>query len=258
MRITQVRNATVIIDYAGKKFLIDPMLADKGTLPAFGPGIGLPDALRQDQLNPLVELPISIETITNVDAVIVTHTHFDHFDDAAKEKLSKDIKMFVQNEADANEVRESGFRNVEIMGENTLFEGIKLTKTQGHHGRGDALQVAGEVCGVVFNHSSEETLYIAGDTIWYEGIKKELETHKPAIIIVNGGDNQFLDSGSLVMGKIDIYAVQKNAPNAKIVVSHMEAVNHWTLSRKELKNFIQDYDIEENILVPNDGDSYTF
>jgi L-ascorbate metabolism protein UlaG (beta-lactamase superfamily) len=30
MNITHIRNATQIIDYAGKKFLIDPMLADKG------------------------------------------------------------------------------------------------------------------------------------------------------------------------------------------------------------------------------------
>jgi L-ascorbate metabolism protein UlaG (beta-lactamase superfamily) len=29
MNITHIRNATQIIDYAGKKFLIDPMLADK-------------------------------------------------------------------------------------------------------------------------------------------------------------------------------------------------------------------------------------
>ncbi|MGL6051114.1 MAG: MBL fold metallo-hydrolase, partial [Aeromonas salmonicida] len=35
MQITQVRNATLLIDYAGTRFLIDPMLAAKGTLPAF-------------------------------------------------------------------------------------------------------------------------------------------------------------------------------------------------------------------------------
>lgn len=35
MNITHIRNATQIIDYAGKKFLIDPMLADKGAWPGF-------------------------------------------------------------------------------------------------------------------------------------------------------------------------------------------------------------------------------
>jgi len=30
MKFQQLRNATLIIEYAGKKFLIDPMLAEKG------------------------------------------------------------------------------------------------------------------------------------------------------------------------------------------------------------------------------------
>ena len=35
MNIHHIRNATAILDYGGKKFLIDPMLAEKGTLPPF-------------------------------------------------------------------------------------------------------------------------------------------------------------------------------------------------------------------------------
>ena len=33
MKITQIRNATLIIEYAGKRFLIDPMLGPKGSFP---------------------------------------------------------------------------------------------------------------------------------------------------------------------------------------------------------------------------------
>ena len=35
MRITQVRNATLQVDYGGLRFLIDPMLGEKGAYPAF-------------------------------------------------------------------------------------------------------------------------------------------------------------------------------------------------------------------------------
>ncbi|MGL5379199.1 hypothetical protein [Clostridium sp.] len=35
MKIKQIRNATVIVTYARKKFLIDPMLAEKGAYPPF-------------------------------------------------------------------------------------------------------------------------------------------------------------------------------------------------------------------------------
>lgn len=253
MNIQQIRNATIIVEYAGKKFLVDPMLAEKGTYPPF------PNSLRQDQNNPLVSLPTSIKDIINgIDAVIVTHLHYDHWDDAAKEAIPKEIKMFVQNEDDAKEIRNAGFQNIEVLQEDTIFEGIQLIKTKGEHGRGEMVKLAGQVCGVVFKHSNEKTLYVAGDTVWYEAVREVIKTHKPEIIVVNGGDNQFLQGGSLVMGKDDIYEVYKATPNAKIISVHMEAVNHWTLSREQLKSFIKEKGISSNVLVPDDGESYSF
>ncbi|QKY71398.1 MBL fold metallo-hydrolase [Lentibacillus sp. CBA3610] len=259
MNIQQIRNATLVVEYAGKKFLIDPMLAEKGAFPPFGPRVGFPDAPRQDQNNPLVDLPTSIDHIINhVDAIIVTHLHLDHWDDAAKEALPKDIKLFAQNEEDATEIRSTGFKNVEVLQKDTVFAGIQLTKTKGEHGRGELIELAGNVCGVVFRHSNEKTLYVAGDTVWNDKVQKEIETHKPEIIVLNAGDNQFLEGGSLVMGKDDVYEVYQAAPNAKIITVHMEAVNHWTLSRDELKNFISEKGISSNISVPEDGESYSF
>ncbi|MCY9191071.1 MBL fold metallo-hydrolase, partial [Bacillus mojavensis] len=35
MNIQQIRNATLVVEYAGEKFLIDPMLAEKGAYPPF-------------------------------------------------------------------------------------------------------------------------------------------------------------------------------------------------------------------------------
>ncbi|WP_229716733.1 MBL fold metallo-hydrolase, partial [Salinicoccus roseus] len=110
MNIQHIRNATLVMDYAGKRFLVDPFLAEKGTLPPF------PNSARQDQNNPLVSLPTSIEeVISGVGAVIVTHTHLDHWDDAAKDALPKDIKLFTQNEADKEEVGNAGFTNIEVL-----------------------------------------------------------------------------------------------------------------------------------------------
>ncbi|MED4286499.1 MBL fold metallo-hydrolase [Priestia megaterium] len=253
MKINQIRNATIVVEYANKKFLIDPMLAEKGTYPPF------PNSARQDQKNPLVSLPTSVENIIeDIDAVIVTHLHLDHFDEAAQRILPKDIKMFVQNEEDATEVRNAGFQNVEVLQEDTVFEDIQLIKTKGEHGRGEILKLAGLVCGVIFKHQSEKTLYVAGDTVWYDEVQKVIDTHKPEIIVVNGGDNQFFEGGSLIMGKEDIYEVYKAAPDAKIIVVHMEAVNHWNLSREELNSFINEKEMSSTVLVPDDGESYTF
>ncbi|PAD34741.1 MBL fold metallo-hydrolase [Terribacillus saccharophilus] len=253
MNITTIRNATIVVEYAGKKFLIDPMLADKGSFPPF------PNSPRQDQKNPVVSLPLSIDSIIqDIDAVVVTHLHTDHWDNAAKDALPKELKVFSQNDEDAEEIRKAGFENVEVLTSETVFEGVQLIKTKGEHGRGEILKMAGLVCGIVFKHESEQTLYVAGDTVWYEEVGNTIDTHKPEVIVVNAGDNQFLEGGSLVMGKEDVYEVYKAATNAKIIAVHMEAVNHWTLSKEELKSFSHEKGINSNVLVPDDGESYTF
>ena len=253
MKIEQIRNATLRIQYAGKHFLVDPFLGDKGSYPPF------PNSARQDQNNPLEELPIPKEQlIKGIDAVIITHLHLDHYDEAAKEILPKHLPLFSQNEEDAQVLHNDGFTNVTVLSEETSFEGIRLIKTQGEHGRGEILKMAGLVCGVIFKHADEKTLYIAGDTVWYAGVQQEIETHQPEIIVVNAGDNQFLEGGSLVMGKVDVEQTHNAAPQATLIASHMEAVNHWALSREELKNFAVEQGFSNKLHVPKDGEAFEF
>ncbi|MBN8191959.1 MBL fold metallo-hydrolase [Bacillus sp. NTK074B] len=253
MNIQLIRNATLIVQYAGKKFIIDPFLAEKGSYPPF------PNSLRQDQQNPLTGLPVPLEEILHgADAVILTHLHLDHYDDAAKEALPKDIALFVQSDEDAAAVRKDGFHHVEVLKEDSIFENVHLAKTKGEHGRGEILNLTGSVCGVVFTHKDEKTLYVAGDTVWYEGVREEIDTHRPDIIVVNAGDNQFLEGGSLVMGKEDVLQTAEAAPEATIIAVHMEAVNHWTLSREELKEYAAEKGIASQLIVPKDGDTIRF
>ncbi|TWT13161.1 MBL fold metallo-hydrolase [Planomicrobium sp. CPCC 101079] len=253
MNIQQIRNATLVLNYAGKKLLVDPFLAEKGAYPPF------PNSARQDQNNPLDSLPVPIdEIIKDVDAVIVTHLHLDHWDDAAKEALPKDIPLFVQNEEDAKEVRNSGFQNVEVLQEDTIFEGIQLIKTKGEHGRGAILNLTGVVSGVVFKHQDEKTLYVAGDTVWYDGVQEAIDAHKPEVIVVNAGANQFLEGGSIVMDKEDVYEVHHASPDSTIIAVHMESANHWGLSKEELKSFATEKGISSQVFVPADGESYAF
>lgn len=249
MQIQQIRNATIFLYYGGKKFLIDPVLAPKGSYPPF------PNSLRQDQKNPLVELPVPIEDLLKADAYIVTHLHIDHFDEAAKNLISKSSPLFVQNEEDRNILADWGFNNLSVLWENTLFQGISLTKTPGQHGTGKVLLGSGNVCGIIFRHPTEKTLYIAGDTVWYEGVAQTVRKYQPKVIIVNSGANQFFDSESLIMGKQDVYELHKAAPDAKIIASHMEAVNHWTLSRQDLADFAKEMHFSKQLWIPEDGES---
>lgn len=76
MKITQIRNTTQQLEYGGVRFLIGPMLCEKGSFPGF------PGTVNEDLSNPMTSLPMSLDQIAAVDAVIVTHMHEDHWDAA--------------------------------------------------------------------------------------------------------------------------------------------------------------------------------
>lgn len=254
MKINQIRNATLVVEYAGKKILVDPMLADKGTLPAF-----IPSKTWSFKKNPLNDLPISKEEIIkDVDFVFLSHLHYDHWDKEAVAVLPKEIKIFVQNQADKSIIEKSGFKNVEILTENSSFGDIQLSKTKAQHGKGYILKIAGLVCGLVLKHPAEKTLYIAADTVWYKGVQEAIDQHKPEVVVLNGGDNQFAFGGQVIMNKEDIFEVHKVIPLSTLVISHMEGVNHNTLSRKELKQYLATKNISGRILIPDDGEQYDF
>jgi L-ascorbate metabolism protein UlaG (beta-lactamase superfamily) len=255
VQVQQIRNATVKITYAETTFLIDPMLAKKGAYPGFE------GTYRSHLRNPLVDLPMTEQEVLNgVDAVIVTHTHLDHWDDAAQQQLPKDLPLFVQNAADASHIRKQGFRDVRVLEGQTEFGGVTLSKTGGQHGTDTMYAVPplaemlGEAMGVVFQAPGHKTLYLAGDTIWRTEVERALEAYRPEVVVLNAGYARLGGfEGAIIMGKDDVLRAAQIAPNATIVAVHMDAINHMTLSREELSGFVRKEGIQGRVEIPQDG-----
>ena len=255
--VTQIRNATVKINYGGKVFLVDPMFAPKDSYKGF-------EGTLNSHLNlTRVELPFSInEILKDVDAVIITHTHLDHLDETAIKAIPKDILMFSQDEKDKAYLEKSGFKNVKIMTKNSSIGDVKLSITGGLHGSQELVskykELLGEVSGVVFSAKNEKTIYLAGDTVFNKDVEDVIKNYNPEIIILNSGDAQLGDGSSILMTKEEVLATHKVAPKAKIIAVHMEAVNHSALSRDELKEYSKQKGMEDFVFIPKDGESLQF
>ncbi|WP_276274282.1 MBL fold metallo-hydrolase [Haloarcula litorea] len=130
-----IRNATILLDVGDTTFLVDPMFTPEGEMPTVTDNPAVPEFLttaNQDR-NPLVPLP---DVDLTYDAVVVTHRHPDHWDEAAREELDADVPLFCQPE-EADAFTDEGFTDVRPVDDETTFEGVTIHRTPGQHGHGD-------------------------------------------------------------------------------------------------------------------------
>jgi L-ascorbate metabolism protein UlaG (beta-lactamase superfamily) len=236
--VTLVRNATVLATVDETTFLVDPVFAERGALPPI-------DDTPNKRNNPLVPMP---DVDLAHDAVVVTHRHPDQIDEAAVEALDPDVPLFCQP-AEADAFVEDGFTDVRPVEGPASFDGVTLRRTPGRHGHGELAEAMGPVTGFVFEGA--ETLYLAGDTVWYEPVAETLARVEPDAVVLNGGAARFNEGEPITMGVNDVRAV-RDATDAAVAVVHMEAINHCLLSREELRAATED------VLVPEDGERIGF
>jgi len=234
VELTLVRNATLLLELAGKRVLVDPMLDDEGARPPI-------DGTRNPVPNPTAPLPMPAEeVVAGLDAVIVTHRHRDHLDGTAEELLPRDVPVFCQPE-DEDALRELGV-DARAVDDEVDWDGLRIVRTPGRHGTGPIADALAPVSGFVLGG-----LYIAGDTVWYEGVEATIERHQPRVAVVNAGGAEFAEGGLIIMGIDDVREVAARVPT--VVAVHLEALNHCYLTRAAIRASLPD------VLVPADGET---
>jgi L-ascorbate metabolism protein UlaG (beta-lactamase superfamily) len=234
MRLTLVRSATLILELGGRRILVDPMLDDVGTRPPIA-------NTANETRNPTVPLPFPAEeVVSGLDAVIVTHRHRDHLDGRAEELLPRDVPVFCQPE-DEDALRELGF-DARPVADALEWDGLRIVRTPAQHGFGEIGEALGPVSGFVL-----DDLYLAGDTVWYDGVAEAIERHRPRVAVVHAAGACFLEGGLIVMGVDDVREVVARVPT--VVAVHLEALNHCFLRRKDLRDALP------TVLVPEDGET---
>ena len=246
MRLRLIRHATLLVELAGRCVLVDPMLDPAGARPAVAD-------TPNDRRNPLCELPEPAEVLLHrLDGVLVTHLHADHLDETAIDLLRKDIPLLCQP-PDESVLRDRGFADVRPVAGAVELDGIAIARTEGRHGTGEIAEMLAPVSGFVISMPGEPTLYVAGDTVWCDEVAAALEEHAPDVVVVNAGGARFNRGDPITMTADDVVAVAAAAPGARVVVVHLEAINHCLETRADLHQRLRAEGLEGRVTVPEDG-----
>lgn len=190
--------------------------------------------------------------------VIVSHLHSDHFDKEAQRIIPKDIQIFCEP-GDAATIIEQGFTNVKPIQQTLQWENITIRRTPGQHGPEDWAERLGTVSGFIFQADGEPTLYWMGDTIWYDEVRDIVKDVQPDVIVTHSSGAVLGDSAPIVMDARQTVAVCQSATNAAVIATHLDALDHGTVTRALLRTYAHEKGVSEHrLLIPEDGDMLTF
>ncbi len=153
MRVEYVGHATVAVDLDGARLLTDPLLRNRVA------------HLRR-------AVPVDARALRGIDAVLISHAHYDHLDMPSLEKLGTKVPVVVPRGL-GGLLRKRRFESVlEVeVGETFSLGSLQVTAVPADHesGRGP-FGASADPVGYVIAGSS--TLYFAGDTDLFPGMSE--------------------------------------------------------------------------------------
>ena len=180
-----IGNATMLVRYGPLTILTDPNFVHTGEEVSLGYGLST---------TRLTDPAMEIEDLPELDLVLLSHYHGDHFDRVAEERLDKSIPIVTTPDA-ADSLFAKGFetlRPLETWETHTVERDgtrLRITALPGQHAPGALTVALPEVMGSLLEFSDPGSaddappalrMYITGDTIMYEGLN-EIRERVPEI-----------------------------------------------------------------------------
>lgn len=253
MKITQLRNATIVMHSGGHVILVDPMLAPKAAIPS------LKYITSNRRRNPLVELPAEAEEILNqVTHCLITHCqkgHFDHLDRAGAKWLRANNAPVYCSEQDAEFLSKKGL-DVHVLKadrQNPFLDGtIDLIPCV--HGEGLMGSFMAHGYGFVIKQANAPSVYITGDTILTDSVRGCIQNHQPDWIVLPAGGARFDVGGEIIMGLEEALQVGVLS-QGQVIANHLESLDHCPVSRQELLSEVNNRNWAHRFHVPVDGET---
>lgn len=172
-RLVWFGHSTFLLQTDGKTILIDPML---GNVPSPHPALG------SKRFND--ELPITIEKLPKIDAVLISHDHYDHLDYESIKALKDKVEHFYTPlgvgahlqkwKVDKNKITELDWW------QETTFKDLKFICTPAQHFSGRGLSDrAKTLWSSWIVQSKSDNIFFSGDSGYADHFKTIGETYGP-------------------------------------------------------------------------------
>lgn len=260
MNIHHIRNATCVIETKNQRILVDPMLSDKGELVPFS-------FIRFTRMrNPTADLPQSTDKVlAGISHCLITHCqtfgikalqHTDHLDAKGEAFLTEHNTPVICRKDDADYLKKYKL-NVEQALEYWQPQGFaqgRIVAVPAQHGHGWNHHLMANGAGFYIELPEEPSIYISGDTVLTSDVKQALGELKPDIAVAAAGSAQ-LDIGPPILMNIEeVLEFTKLAPG-KVILNHLEALNHCPTTRKDLRKKLQEQGLLQKVFIPADGET---
>ena len=260
MNLHHIRNATFIIESSQHFILVDPMLSHQGELPPFSL------FKHKAKKNPIVPLPLEANELLNkVTDCLITHSqtfglkalqHTDHLDKRGEAFLIEHHIPVVSVQKDIAYLKKQHLNVADglLFWERKPYLNGYITAIPAQHGYGWIHRMMANGAGYFIELLNEPSLYICGDTILTQEVKKAITELKPDIVVLATGNASLDIGGDLLMNMNDILDVVRLSPH-KVIANHMDALNHCGISREFLKTILMKENVLDKVLIPKDGES---
>jgi L-ascorbate metabolism protein UlaG (beta-lactamase superfamily) len=249
LHITYIGGPTMLLDVGGTRLLTDPTFDPAGSEYASGPA-----TLRK--LSPPALQP---EQLPSFDYVLLSHDqHFDNLDRAGHQSLQLAELVFTTPEGaqrlGGNAIGMDAWDSRDLrIADRTL----RIVATPARHG--PAGMERGAVIGFVvfFTDLPEQSLYISGDTVWYEGVEQVAQRFRITTAILHIGAARVPEVGPfhLTMTSEEAVLAAKAFPEATIIPTHFEGWEHFSEGKREILRAFRAAGMEQRLCWPKAGEA---
>jgi L-ascorbate metabolism protein UlaG (beta-lactamase superfamily) len=224
--LTLIGGPTVLIDYAGLRLLTDPTFDEPGDYK-------LPHVTLHKTHGPALD----IAKVGAVDAVLLSHDqHADNLDTSGRDFLAR-AQQVLTTEAAAKRLGGNARGLAPWATAELIAPGgarVRVTATPARHGPAGIEPFSGDVVGFVLEADGAPTVYVTGDTVWYDGVADVARRFKAGIVVLFAGSAQTRGPFNLTMNVNDAIETAHAFPQAAIVPVHCDSWAHFTQDRDDL------------------------